>query len=245
MAKYIVSTLFLALLLFAPAKANGLPDADHDGVPDKDEIGVYYTDMNNWDTDNDGFSDWVELNKGYSPLNPGKVLLEESDVDQDGLSERAEYKYRINPREADTDGDGYRDGDEIAAGFDPLSKETAANKWIEIDTANQTLSYYQGRTKMNTFAVSTGKQSMPTPKGEFTIKNKSPKAWSKTYGLWMPYWLGIGSFGIHELPIWPNGYREGSDHLGKPVSHGCIRLGIGPAEILYNWTEVGTKVVIK
>jgi lipoprotein-anchoring transpeptidase ErfK/SrfK len=28
------------------------------------------------------------------------------------------------------------------------------------------------------------------------------------------------------------------------VSHGCIRLGIGPAETLYNWTEVGTPVYI-
>jgi lipoprotein-anchoring transpeptidase ErfK/SrfK len=56
--------------------------------------------------------------------------------------------------------------------------------------------------------------------------------------------LGTGSFGLHELPIWPNGYREGQDHLGIPVSHGCIRLGVGPAQFLYNWAEVGTPVII-
>ena len=62
----------------------------------------------------------------------------------------------------------------------------------------------------------------------------------------MPYWLGMGTgrFGFHELPIWPSGYREGENHLGIAVSHGCIRLGIGPAEFLYNWVEVGTPVVI-
>ena len=55
----------------------------------------------------------------------------------------------------------------------------------------------------------------------------------KAYGLWMPFWLGLdrGRIGIHELPVWPSGYREGEDHLGKAVSHGCIRLGVGSASI--------------
>ncbi len=62
----------------------------------------------------------------------------------------------------------------------------------------------------------------------------------------MPYWQGLGSgrFGFHELPVWPNGYREGERNLGIPVSAGCIRLGIGPAEFLYNWTTTETKVLI-
>ncbi|MCK4554035.1 L,D-transpeptidase, partial [Candidatus Parcubacteria bacterium] len=69
--------------------------------------------------------------------------------------------------------------------------------------------------------------------------------WS-SWGLWMPWWMSLqsGYFGIHELPEWPDGSKEGEDHLGKPVSHGCIRLGIGPAEFLYNWAEIGTQVFI-
>jgi lipoprotein-anchoring transpeptidase ErfK/SrfK len=94
------------------------------------------------------------------------------------------------------------------------------------------------------FSVSSGVNNSTT-KGEYVIANKALKAWS-SYGLWMPYWLGIKNtrFGIHELPIWPNGYREGSDHLGKPVSHGCVRLGIGSAKIIYDWAEIGTPVTI-
>ena len=97
------------------------------------------------------------------------------------------------------------------------------------------------------FSISSGKPSMPTRVGEYKIVNKIEKAWSKTYGLYMPFWLGLdrGSIGIHELPIWPNGYREGSDHLGVPVSHGCVRLGIGAAEYVYNHLEVGDVVIIK
>lgn len=61
------------------------------------------------------------------------------------------------------------------------------------------------------------------------------------------FWLGfIGSaYGIHELPEWPGGYKEGKSHLGRPVSHGCVRLGVGSAEWLFNWADIGTEVIIK
>jgi len=55
----------------------------------------------------------------------------------------------------------------------------------------------------------------------------------------------VGSkYGLHELPEWANGYKEGQNHLGIPVSHGCVRLGIGDAAQVYNWAEVGTPVYI-
>ena len=120
------------------------------------------------------------------------------------------------------------------------------NKKIEVNLSKQELSYFLADVKMETFKVSTGKKSTPTPKGNFKIENKSPKAWSKAYGLWMPYFMGMkgGLFGIHELPVWPNGYREGASHLGTPVSHGCIRLGVGAAKKMYDWTPIGTEVII-
>lgn len=59
----------------------------------------------------------------------------------------------------------------------------------------------------------------------------------------MPF---IGTqYGIHELPEWPNGVKEGTGHLGTAVSGGCVRLGIGPAKALYDWAEVGTEVEIR
>ena len=98
---------------------------------------------------------------------------------------------------------------------------------------------------MGEFLVSTGRRGMYTPTGYFQIESKHPKAWS-SYGLWMPYWMSFynNRFGIHELPIWPNGFREGESSLGNPVSHGCVRLGVGAAEFLYNWTPIGTPVFI-
>ena len=47
-------------------------DADSDGLNDYDEI-FYGTDVNNPDTDGDGFKDGEEVEKGYNPLGSGKL----------------------------------------------------------------------------------------------------------------------------------------------------------------------------
>lgn len=118
-------------------------------------------------------------------------------------------------------------------------------KYIDIDLAQQKLCRIEGTNILSCYVISTGKASTPTPTGTRTISDKSPKAWSAKYGLWMPWWNGMGGgFGIHELPEWPSGYKEGQNHLGTPVSHGCVRLGIGAALEVYNWTEIGMPVYI-
>jgi hypothetical protein len=247
MRRAIIAIIFIfSFFAFSAATANLLPDADSDGVPDKDEAMVYKTDPYNQDTDGDGWSDFVELNNSYSPLNPRPVRLEENDYDKDGLNDRLELTFHTDLTNPDTDGDGYQDGEEINAGYDPLNKEPIKlPKRIEVNIGAQQLSYFLGGVRLGTFPISSGVPSHPTPKGHHIITNKSLKAWSP-YGLWMPYWLGLdnGRVGIHELPYWPNGYREGENHLGRPASHGCIRLGIGTAKKLYDWAEIGTPVFV-
>jgi len=120
-------------------------------------------------------------------------------------------------------------------------------KYIDVNLTSQILSIFENGKIIETFLISSGQKGMDTPKGEFSIHNKADRAWSKKYELWMPFWMAIvtdGSFGIHELPEWPGGYKEGANHLGTPVSHGCIRLGIGAAERVFNFSEIGTPVVI-
>lgn len=119
-------------------------------------------------------------------------------------------------------------------------------KYIEVDLSNQQLFQMDGSQLVATRRVSTGKWSMPTPVGTFSINSKNPRAYSSTYNLYMPYWMAfIGSkYGLHELPEWADGRKEGQNHLGVPVSHGCIRLGVGDAGHVYDWAEIGTPVVI-
>lgn len=120
-------------------------------------------------------------------------------------------------------------------------------KYLDINLSTQIMTLFENGKLINSFLISSGKKGMDTPKGEHKIYNKSLRPWSKKYSLFMPFWMAItpdGKFGIHELPEWPGGYKEGKNHLGIPVSHGCMRLGVGPAETVYNWAEIGTKVIV-
>ncbi len=66
------------------------------------------------------------------------LTINKVDSDEDGISDDDEKNiYKTNPQKADTDGDGYRDGEEIKSGFNPLGSgklpASAAEK--PIDTA--------------------------------------------------------------------------------------------------------------
>ena len=50
-------------------------DTDDDGLRDYEEKEIYHTDLNNSDTDNDGYSDGDEVKAGYNPLGEGKLQL--------------------------------------------------------------------------------------------------------------------------------------------------------------------------
>jgi Bacterial TSP3 repeat len=65
------------------------------------------------DSDNDGLSDDFERNVFHSDPN-------QRDADGDGLSDWAEYWVDTNPNNADTDGDQWTDGEDLAFG-DPLA----------------------------------------------------------------------------------------------------------------------------
>ena len=119
-------------------------------------------------------------------------------------------------------------------------------RYIDIDISSQSLTCFEnGKKTLGTYKVSTGKHSMPTPSGSFRVLGKENNHWSARYGLYMPYSMRIyGDIFIHELPYWPGGYREGVDHLGMRVSHGCIRLGVGTAKKVYDWANIGIPVVV-
>jgi hypothetical protein len=189
---------------------------------------------------------WV-LVLGLFLFLPGFVQAADLDADADGLSDILEAKFQTDMTNPDSDGDGYSDGLEINNGYDPLRGEgVKLKKKIEINLKTQKLQYFLGGVNLGEYSVSTGKKSTPTPKGSFVIKNKSLRPKSQTYGLWMPYWMGLSAagVGIHELPEWGKGIKEGASHLGQPVSHGCIRLGVGPAQKMYEWAEIGTEVKV-
>jgi LysM repeat protein len=128
--------------------------------------------------------------------------------------------------------------------------QPTSNKRIVIDLSEQHMYVYQDGALLYSWVTSTGMPGAETVPGNFKVLNKLPNAYAYTWGLQMPYWLGIywaGSLqnGIHALPIMANGQLLWEGYLGQPVSYGCIILSTEHAQILYNWAEVGTPVDIQ
>ena len=123
-----------------------------------------------------------------------------------------------------------------------------SQKKIEIDLRRQRMTLFIDDKKIAEYTISSGKRTTPTKAGNFSIISKYPVAYGLIQGIvWkMPYFMGIyvaagQENGIHELPF-ANGWREPVWDMGHPVSHGCVRLGIGDAEKVYNFVEIGTPV---
>lgn len=133
-----------------------------------------------------------------------------------------------------------------SAAFLPVASDS--QKKIEIDLKKQRMFVFIDDKKIAEYVISTGKRTTPTKAGNFSIISKYPVAYGLIQGIvWtMPYFMGIyvasgTENGIHELPF-ANGWREPVWDMGYPVSHGCVRLGIGDAEKVYNFAEIGTPV---
>ena len=122
-------------------------------------------------------------------------------------------------------------------------------KHILVDISEQHLYAYESDILVYSFVASTG-MGNSTRVGTFSVLDKIPSAYGATWNIWMPNWLGIYwsgylENGIHALPILPNGATLWDGYLGTPISYGCVVLGSYEAQLLYNWAEVGTIVVIQ
>lgn len=177
-----------------------------------------------------------------TPFLKGKYVFDDSGTKvvfkPDKIQEGKNYKVEIL---------GNKLGFKIDPPLEPALQSILNNsgKLIDVDLSEQKLRLYQNGEIIAEYPASTGKSGMSTPTGNFQILSKEENHWSSKYGLYMPYALNFyGDYYIHELPYWPSGYREGEEHLGTPVSHGCVRVGVGAAETVYNFAEIGTKVVI-
>jgi hypothetical protein len=121
-------------------------------------------------------------------------------------------------------------------------------KRIVVSISEQHLYAYEGDVLVYSFVASTG-MNHSTRVGTFSVLDKIPNAYGATWNIWMPNWLGIYysgylENGIHALPILSNGNRLWAGYLGRPISYGCIVLGVEESQMLYDWAEVGTVVEI-
>lgn len=139
------------------------------------------------------------------------------------------------------------------AALDVMSKNAqvraSSTRWlIMTDTSACQVGVYSRSygnwSRVALWSCGPGKPSTPTVKGEFTIYGRGKSFGSKTYTCWY-YTQFYGNYLFHSVL-----YNHGSmskiqdGTLGRPVSHGCVRLDINNAKWLYDNIPNGTKVVI-
>ena len=235
---------FLSFWLIAQAADNNL-DSDNDGLTDNQEINIYYTNANYYDTDGDGYDDNIEIKNGYSSRHAGRgIKLIDVDSDNDGLNDKWELIIGTDILNSDTDGDSYSDGSEVANGYDPLrEKGVKADKIIKVNLAKQNLAYYFNNKLLESFPISSGIASLPTPKGNFKILAKVPVKAYKGVGYYYPN----TKWNLHFTTGWDKYYIHGAywhNNFGRPMSHGCVNVPYDKMERLYEFSEVGTRIEI-
>lgn len=126
-----------------------------------------------------------------------------------------------------------------------VNPETAGGKLVLVTLQDQTLRYFQDTTLVGEFKISSGLKGTPSPTGEFDILQKKPLVTYKGRNYYFPNtkWNlmfkkgALGNLYIHGA-YWHHNF-------GHPMSHGCINVAYSDMEGLYNWANVGTKVVIQ
>lgn len=126
----------------------------------------------------------------------------------------------------------------------------STGKVIVINIAIQRLYAYDNGKSIFSHAVpiTSGKNGFETVTGEFAIyyKQRNFRMTSPFPGIyydnvvdyWMPFYLG---YGIHDAS-WRTVY--GTQDYPSVGSHGCVNTPLTEVAVLYNWADVGTKVIV-
>lgn len=119
----------------------------------------------------------------------------------------------------------------IAAIAVMFSTSAMADYDVVISKRHQTMNVYQDGELIEQWPVSTARKGYYTPTGYFRPYSYQPMHYSKKYdNAPMPHSIFFsGGYAIHATPHVGN--------LGRPASHGCVRLSPSNATTLYNMTK--------
>jgi lipoprotein-anchoring transpeptidase ErfK/SrfK len=115
----------------------------------------------------------------------------------------------------------------LSFAFLPAATSAEARVRVEVDRASQTMAVIVDGEHRYTWPVSTGRRGYGTPAGTFHPRLLARHWFSRVYyNAPMPYSIFFhGGFAIH-------GSYEIA-RIGRPASHGCIRLHPADAAILF------------
>lgn len=108
---------------------------------------------------------------------------------------------------------------------------------LVVSKADQKVYHFSEGKLVNVFTCSTALPQYDLDPGVYKVYMRSRKHWSKLYEVWMPHSLFFHrGYALHATNM--------IKQLGRPASHGCVRLHPNDAETLYGQVDVGTPVVV-
>src|SRR5215203_394247 len=121
-----------------------------------------------------------------------------------------------------------------------LATEASASVTVQISNSAQRMRVYVDGGLTYAWPVSTARRGYRTPPGSYRVQRMERMWYSRKYHMSpMPYSLFFrGGYAIHGT----NSIRQ----LGRPASHGCVRLHPGNAAALYRLVQSrgGARIVV-
>jgi len=97
--------------------------------------------------------------------------------------------------------------------------------------------HFSGGRLRGVFTCSTALPGYDLKAGSYRVYLKQRKHWSKKWEVWMPHSMFFhAGYALHATTV--------IRRLGRPASHGCIRLHPRDAGKLYSEVTVGTPVIV-
>jgi hypothetical protein len=117
----------------------------------------------------------------------------------------------------------------------PRPLASGASKRVEVSISRQVgIEILHGQVVW-IFPVSTARPGYATPLGRYHIFSKFLESWSQPFSEWMPwasyFSSGYAIHGLSQVPVYP-------------WSHGCVRVPLEFAPIVYQFDTIGTEVDI-
>jgi lipoprotein-anchoring transpeptidase ErfK/SrfK len=135
----------------------------------------------------------------------------------------------------------------VAAG-EALAQEARPARRIVVSIPDRKLALMEGDRVIRIYPVAVGAAATPSPSGSFTVvKRVTHPAWYKPGKVVPPgngnplgtRWIGLSlkGYGIHGT--------SNPRSIGRPASHGCIRLRNADVEELFGLVAVGDVVELR
>lgn len=131
---------------------------------------------------------------------------------------------------------------------DLIYRPAEGEKWIDLDLGNATVTAYEGdKVVAGPSLMVPGEPLTPTVTGEYNVylkyemQDMRGENYDGTEYLtkdvpWVTYFYG--GYGFHGAP-----WRSSFGWNGPGGSHGCINMEVADAKFIYDWADMGTKVI--